>query len=137
MTRIASSPLTLAAISTREGRQNLWFSLFYFRADEDRIVPCSGTNDTGLGGHPGAMRHRLHTGRAIAAGDVPTPRRFVNNLACFTIGADPWAAPAAPLSGYFHLSHAMAIFISVMLLHGTSHSIDSPGAAGIFALLSF
>ena len=52
------------------------------------------------------MRYRFHTGRAIATGRKFTPHRFVNDLACFTIGSDPWAPPAVALSGNFNISHA-------------------------------
>jgi len=68
------------------------------------------------------MRHRLHTGRATAASDEATPRRFVNDPACITIGTDPWAARGRRFR---------AILISAMLLHETCHSIDSPNAAPI------
>jgi hypothetical protein len=52
------------------------------------------------------MRYRFHTGLAIATGGKFTPHRFVNDLACFPIGSDPWAAPAAALPGIFDISHA-------------------------------
>jgi hypothetical protein len=55
----------------------------------------------GRGGHPGAIRYRLHTGRATAAGDETTPRRLENDLACFTIGTDTRGRPGGPAFGQF------------------------------------